>query len=212
MSTKKNLIIVGAGGHGRVLADAAEASACWGDIAFLDDCYPKLKLSGSWPVIGNINDAPKMLQNFSDACVGIGNNVTRLKLLNNLQQLGFNLPIIVHPNATISSYVKLGYGTVVFAQAVINIGASLGVGCIVNTGAKIDHDCILGMAVHISPGVNLAGGVVIGDCSWIGIGVSVKQLIVIGQGVTVGIGSAVIKNLPNGVTAVGVPAYIVEKK
>jgi sugar O-acyltransferase (sialic acid O-acetyltransferase NeuD family) len=210
--SKNNLIIIGAGGHGRVIADAAEASECWEDIAFLDDLYPKLVISGSWPVIGKVKDALNIRGKFSDAAVGIGDNVKRAKLLTNLQQLGFNLPVVVHPTAAISPHTNIGKGTVVFAQTVVNIGASLGVGCIVNTGAKIDHDCVLEAAVHISPGVSLAGGVSIGACSWIGVGTSVKQLIVIGRNVTVGIGSAVVKNLPDGVTAVGVPAHIVEKK
>lgn len=208
---QKNLIIIGAGGHGRVIADAAEASGCWHDIAFLDDRYPELMLSGAWPVIGKIKDAQNIQQRFSDACIGIGDNVTRLKLLNSLREIGFNLPVVVHPTATISHHAKIAEGTVIFAQAVVNIGASLGVGCIVNTGAKIDHDCVLGTAVHISPGVSLAGRVAIGDYSWIGAGASVKQLIVIGENVIVGLGSAVVKNLPDGVTAVGVPARIVEK-
>lgn len=211
LQPKKDLIIIGASGHGRVIADAAEASECWRNIAFLDDHYPELTFSGYWPVIGNIADARNMRQRFSDATVGIGNNVTRLKLLNNIRELGFNLPVVVHPTAAISRHTKIAEGTVVFAQAVVSIGAKLGVGCIVNTGAKIDHDCVLGAAVHISPGVSLAGGVAIGDCSWIGVGASVKQLIVIGKNVTVGIGAAVVKNLPDGVTVVGVPACVVEK-
>jgi len=205
---KFSLIVIGAGGHGRVIADAAETSGYWSDIAFLDDRYPELTLSGSWPVIGTIEAARNMRKRFSHASVGIGDNVARLKLLNDLRELGFNLPTVVHPTAAISRHAEIAEGTVVFAQAVINVGAKLGMGCIVNTGAKIDHDCVLGVAVHISPGVSLAGGVAIGDYSWIGIGASVKQLIVIGKNVTVGVGSAVIKNLPDGITAVGVPARI----
>lgn len=206
---KKGLIIIGAGGHGRVVADTAEASKQWGEIVFLDDRYPELVATGPWSVVGEIKDAAKMRQRFPDAAVGIGNNMTRLMVLNNLRELNFNLPVIAHPTAAISRYASIDDGTVIFAQAAVNIGAKLGTGCIVNTGSKIDHDCILGRGVHVSPGANLAGGVIVGDSSWIGIGVSIKQEIVIGCDVMIGAGAAVVKDLPDGVTAGGVPARII---
>lgn len=206
---QNGLLIVGAGGHGRVVADTAEVTGQWGDIVFLDDRYPELAMAGPWPIVGKIEDAVKMHQLFPDAAVGIGNNAIRLKMLNILRELNFNLPVIAHPTAAVSRHAQIEEGTVIFAQAAVNIGARLGAGCIVNTGSKIDHDCILGCGVHISPGVNLAGGVVIGNSSWMGIGVSVRQEMVIGSNVMVGAGAAVVKNLPDGTTARGVPARIV---
>lgn len=211
-SKKNNLIILGAGGHGRVVADTAEASGQWEEIAFLDDRYPALQSSGNWPVVGKIADAQKIHEKFTAGAVGIGDNQTRLKFLKQLSEIGYSLPTIIHPSAVISRHSTIKEGTVLFAQSVVNIGAILGVGCIVNTGAKIDHDCLIGNGVHLSPGAYLAGAVNIGDCSWIGIGASVKQEIVIGKNVMVGAGAAVVNNLPEGITAVGVPAKILEKK
>lgn len=211
-SSKKNLIIIGAGGHGRVIADTAELTKQWDTIAFLDDRYPELKTSGAWPVIGKVSDAQKFNQTFPDAVVGIGNNEIRLKFLKQLSDIGFKIPVIAHPSASVSQYAEIKEGTVLFAQSVINIGSRLGIGCIVNTGAKVDHDCLIGDGVHLSPGVHLAGAVQVGKCSWIGIGASVKQEIVISNNVMVGAGAAVVKNLPEYVTAVGVPARIIEKK
>ncbi len=203
---KKTLLILGAGGHGRVLADAAEASGQWDPIVFLDDRFPEMASSACWPVIGKVADAAQWRDAFPDAAVGVGNNATRIALFEQLRTLGFGLPVIAHPSASISRQATIGEGSVVFAQAAVNIGSSVGAACIINTGAKIDHDCMLGSGVHVSPGASVAGAVVIGDGSWIGIGASVKQEVVIGANVTVGAGAAVLGNLSDGVIAMGVPA------
>lgn len=208
---KNKLIILGAGGHGRVLADTAELTNNWSEIVFLDDRYPKLKSSGNWKVVGNSNDAENFLSVYSDAAVGIGDNQTRLNCLEKLLTLGFSLPVIAHPTAVISQYSTIAAGSVLFALTAVNFGAKLAMGCIVNTGAKIDHDCSLGKGVHLSPGVHIAGAVTIGDCSWIGIGAVVRPTILIGNNVIVGAGAAVINNLSAGITVVGVPARVLKK-
>lgn len=208
---KRGLIVIGAGGHGRAVADAAESSGQWEEIVFLDDRYPELVIPESWPIVGKIADAGTMLQSFPDAVVGIGNNITRLAVLKNLATLGFHLPVIAHPAAAISRHASIGMGTVVLAQATVNVAAKVGMGCIVNTAVVVEHDCVLGAGVHLSPGAGLAGGAVVGEGSWIGMNASVKNHIVIGRHVVVGLGAAVINDLPDGVMAVGVPARVVEK-
>jgi sugar O-acyltransferase (sialic acid O-acetyltransferase NeuD family) len=200
-----SLLIIGAGGHGRVLADTAVASARWEQIAFVDDRVEADRIL-NLPRAGTSADLEMLARTYQAAAVGIGDARVRLDLLARCAQLGFELPVIVHPSAAVSSFASLGSGTVVFAQAAINAGAALDRGCIVNTGATVDHDCRLDEGVHVCPGAHLAGHVTVGARSWLGIGSCVKHGISIGNDVTVGAGAAVVANVAAGLTVVGVPA------
>ena len=206
MMPTQSLLVVGAGGHGRVVADAAAASGLWASLAFLDDRYPGLRHSGPWPVIGTVVDAKHLSGQFDSAVVGIGNNQRRLEILALLEKLGFALPSVRHPRAAVSVHAVLGRGTVVLANASVNIGAVLGDACIVNTNASVDHDCVLEHGVHVGPGSRLAGAVRAGTMSWIGIGASVREGGVIGARAIVGAGAVVIGQVEEGRTVVGVPA------
>ena len=199
------VLIIGVGGHGRVVADTLEALAA-PEIAFLDDCYPEIEEVGSWRVIGNTEGLEKWQSRYGDIIVAIGDNGTRLRFVRELSAIESRLPVVIHPRAYVSSNAELGAGTVVCAGAVVQPGATLGRGCIINTGATVDHDCVLGDGVHISPGVNLGGGVKIGDCTWIGIGASVREYKRIGSNVLVGVGAAVISDVVDGAVVTGVPA------
>lgn len=202
----KRLLIAGAGGHGCVVADAAEMTGHWQGIAFLDDRFPELRGVAHWPVIGRLSDANSLQGEYEDIVVAIGDNHVRLECLERCEKEGFSRPVIVHPRASVSSHATLLDGTVVFAQAAVNFGARIGLGCIVNTGAVIEHDCRIEQGTHICPGVRLAGGVSVGAYSWLGIGAVVKEGVVIGSNVVVGAGAVVVNDLQDGVTAVGVPA------
>lgn len=204
------LLILGAGGHGKVVADTAYERGNWGEIAFLDDRYPALQSLLSWPVVGKISDAENFLQIYTDMAIAIGDNFLRIELVERFMSKGFCLPTIIHPTAFLSKSVIIGNGSVIFAQAAINAGSQLGVGCIVNTAATIDHDCILGEGVHISPGANLAGNVRVGNLSWLGMGSSVIQQIRIGNRVVVGAGTVITKDIPDDVTVVGIPGKVVK--
>lgn len=200
-----SLLIIGAGGHGRVLADAAVASGRWQQIAFVDD-QPDAGRILNLPHVGTSADLRGLRPTYRAAAVGIGDSRIRLELLLLCAQLGFELPVIVHPSAVVSPSASLGSGTVVFAQAAINAGAVLERGCVVNTSATVDHDCRLDEGVHVCPGTHLAGNVVVGARAWLGIGSCVKHGISIGSDVTVGAGAAVVANVASGLTVVGVPA------
>jgi sugar O-acyltransferase (sialic acid O-acetyltransferase NeuD family) len=202
------LLVLGAGGHGRVVADTARESGSWERIVFLDTRYPDLTSSGEWQVIGNGSDMVDLRDEFSDLVVAIGDAHTRVDLLESSLTQGFNLPIIVHPHASVSRGAELGDGCVVLAQAAINYGVTAGRGCIINTGASVDHDCSLGDGVHVCPGTRLAGEVVVGSYSWLGVGASIIQQVNIGADTTVGAGAVVIGDLPDQVTAVGIPAAV----
>jgi sugar O-acyltransferase (sialic acid O-acetyltransferase NeuD family) len=213
VSEPRSLAIVGAGGHGKVVADCAREMGRWATILFVDQRYPELQRCGPWPVVGRDLDELAMLEPARlDIAVAIGANRLRLAWLDRIAAAGLTIATIQHPRATVSRSVDLGVGTVVIPGAVINMDAQIGRGCIVNTGATVDHDCVLGEGVHVAPGANLGGGSRIGACSWIGIGAAVRQGVTIGRDVTVGAAAAVISPVPDGVTVLGVPARIAEAR
>jgi len=204
-----SLLILGAGGHGKVVADTAAAGQ-WEKVAFLDDRHPSLKTVLDWPVLGSIKDAEQFLQEYDGFCVAIGNNNLRTKLLKLYLDQGFSAPCLVHPTAYISPSAALSPGCVVFAQGVVNPGTHVGAGSIINTGASVDHDCALGEGVHLCPGVRLAGEVSVGQQTTLGTSVAVIPQINIGSHVIIGAGSVVVTDIPNHSTAVGVPAKVIK--
>jgi len=201
----KRLAIVGAGGHGSVVADAALAAG-WESVVFFDDAWPDLTSVGPWTVAGRSADLVRDATRFAGVVVAIGENAVRLAKLRELSGRGVAIVSIVHPSAVVSPHAVLGAGCVVFAGAVINPFAQLGAGCIVNTSASVDHDCRLADGVHVSPGAHLGGGVTVGESTWIGMAASVKQCVRVGERVVVGAGAAVVADVPDGLTVVGVPA------
>jgi len=199
----KGLLIFGAGGHGKVVAETAEAMGGFEPIQFLDCEYAQLNGNLRWPVSDPQSDA---IDEQTRAVVAIGNAPRRMELLEELKAAGGLLPVLVHPSAWISPSAVIAEGTVVFAGAVIQADARLGRGVIINTLAGVDHDCVLGDGVHISPGAHLAGNVTVGEGSWLGIGCAVKQGVRIGRNVTVGAGAVVLKDVDDGLTVAGCPA------
>ncbi|MGJ7457466.1 acetyltransferase [Halomonas sp. RA08-2] len=199
------LAILGASGHGKVVADTA-MQAGWEEVVFFDDAWPEVQHNGRWSVVGNTCSLLEHHETFDGVVVGIGNNTIRLNKSRQLLAAGVEMVSVIHPSAVIGSSVTLGVGSVVFASAVIQVDSSLGMACVVNTQAAIDHDCHLADGVHICPGTNLAGLVDVGEASWIGIGASIKQVLRIGSNVTVGAGAVVLRDVADEQTVVGVPA------
>ncbi len=211
MIKKKRLAILGASGHGKVVADAA-LKGDWDEIIFFDDAWPELSEVGSWQVVGNSLQLLEQAVCFEGVVVAIGDNLIRIRKQHELEQTGIQIVTIIHPAAVVSSYSEIGNGCVVFAGAVINAFATIGCGCIVNTGSSIDHDCLLSDGVHVSPGAHLGGNVHVGKAAWIGIGASVKHSIQIGENVVVGAGAAVVNDIESGLIVVGVPARVMMKR
>lgn len=193
----KKLIIIGAGGHGRVVSETAKLNG-YEVIDFLDD-------ADNQATVGKVADFIKYICDF-EFIVAIGNNKVRMKIQSDLKKSGANIVSLVHPNATVSESASIGKGTVVMAGAVINAGAVVGDGAIINTCASVDHDCRIGNFSHISVGARICGTVEIGDCTWIGAGATVINNINICGGSTVGAGAVVVKDINISGTYVGVPA------
>lgn len=204
----KSLIILGASGHGKVVADTARLTG-WSDIVFVDDAWPDCTQNGPWAVVGDSGTLARRREEGAAVFVAIGNNTTRERAYrsNDLS----DSPVLVHPSAIVSPHSRLGAGTLMAAGTILNIASETGEGVILNTGCTIDHDCLIGDFAHISPGAHLAGNVTVGNRSWIGIGSSVRQGITIGADVTVGAGAAVVSDIADGLTVVGVPARILTR-
>jgi sugar O-acyltransferase (sialic acid O-acetyltransferase NeuD family) len=210
------LLILGAGGHAKVVAETALASGHYSEVAFLDDrCSGTDQLPSvlGFPVLGPLELALDLIhrEEFAAASVAFGNATARLNWIEQLDAAGYAVPVLIHPTAMVSPSARLGSGSVVFAQAAVQSLSTIGVGAILNTGCSVDHDAQLAHGVHICPGARLAGEVQVGSRSWIGIGASVIQQVRIGSDVTVGAGASVVRDLPDGVTAVGVPARVLPR-
>ncbi len=200
------LLVIGGGGHGKVVADAAQEAGHWSAIEIYDDRYPELANCGPWAVAGKGEGLERSVSPEDEVMVAIGNADKRLALLDRLARGGVRVATVVHPSSTVSKHATVAPGSFIGAGSAVGPGTALGRGCIVNTNASVDHDCRLHDGVHICPGTHLAGDVTVGRTSWIGIGSAVREGLTIGDGVTVGAGAAVVADVADGETVVGVPA------
>lgn len=205
------VIIVGAGGHGRVCADVAHASGR--EVAgFLDSNPAAASELNGIPVV--CSDFGGLLKSFPprsiDIFIAIGDNAKRLQLFEQAERLGYRIPSLIHPLACLSPSATIGNGTVVLAGCVINANTTVGPCCIVNTAASLDHDNNLGRAVQICPGVRAAGNVAFEDAAFIGTGAIVIPGRRVGTGAVVGAGSVVVRDVPNGARVVGNPARVMK--
>lgn len=206
----KSLLILGAGGHGKVVADCAKATGKFAQIAFLDGQYPQHPGFCGWQVIGKLEEFLRFQKDFV-FFVAIGNNDIRREWQRRLEKTGCEIATIIHPSSIIGTDVQIGKGSLVVANAVINILSRIGEGCIINTAASIDHDCTLGDFVHVAPGVRCAGTVTLGDNVFMGVASAAIPAVNIEARSIVGAGATVLCDLPANVTAVGTPAQIIKK-
>ena len=193
----KKLVIIGASGHGKVIADIAVKSG-YEEIVFLDDDN-QIKECAGFPVVGKTSDANKI---HGDKIVAIGNANIRERIQNGLN----DVVTLIHPSAVISRRTEIGEGTVIMAGAVVNSDTVIGKGCIINTGATVDHDCRIDDYVHVSVGTHVAGTCEIGKRTWIGAGATVSNNITICGDSMIGAGAVVIKDIEKSGTYIGVPA------
>jgi len=194
------LIIIGAGGHGKVIADIALKNG-YKNICFVDDNMMGAVMG--FPIIGTSNEVNALNDGRTGFIIGIGNNAIRNRMA---ERYDVHWVTLIHPSAQIAIGVSIGKGTVVMANAVVNACATVGAHCIINTGATVEHDNVIEDFVHISPGVKLSGTVVVGKNTWIGTGASVINNVEICENVVVGVGSVVVKDIQTQGTYIGVPA------
>lgn len=201
------IIILGTCGHAKVVKELAE------------DCgYEVLGFAGNNKPVGakildkqvlcTTEDIADMLSETNKIAVAISANTVREKRAEFVRSLGFETPSLIHPSCCFSKSADVGTGTVIMAGTVVNAEAYIGDFTIINTGATVDHECRIGDFCHISPGANLGGEVTIRDHTQVGVGAAVRECITIGRNVMIGGSAFVACDIPDNVTAIGVPAKI----
>lgn len=206
----QKIIILGSGGHGKVVKELAE-SCGYEVIGFVGDNKPVGTRILDKKILCKVEDIESLKGETLNVAVAIGANTVRGKRAKQMLERGFVTPSLVHPSCVFSKSAGLGMGTVVMGGTVINADAYIGDFCIINTGATVDHDCRIGDFCHISPGANLSGEVTIRDYTWVGVGAAVRECTTIGKHVMIGGSAFVACDIPDNVTAVGVPAKIFQK-
>lgn len=200
------ILLLGAGGHGRVVLELLRAEGRFAPLGFLDDAPPAETILGL-PVLGGLEALPRLrAEGIAHAFVAIGHNAARAGLGERLAALGFEQPALAHPAAFLAPSARREAGSLVMARAVLGTEARLGPLAILNTGAIADHDADLGHACHVAPGCALAGQVTLGARALLGVGCAVKPGVTIGEEAVVGAGSAVIADIPARARVAGTPA------
>lgn len=203
----QQIIIVGAGGHGREIADILSVSgACV--IGFVDD-DPALqgRIIDELPVLGEVSYLANGIE--GDVIIGVGDPALAQALVNKVSRYGRTFASAVSRNAVVSPRAEIGDGTAIFPNAIVGPDCVIGDHCILNVGATVSHDSVLERHVVVNPGAHLAGSVRCGEGAFVGMGASIIQGKRIGAWAKIGAGAAVIHDIPPGVTAVGVPARVV---
>lgn len=209
MSETKNkkILILGAGGHGKVCADCAGLTMRYNEIAFLDDNLKGMQVLG-YEVLGSFSDLINFKDYFDEFFIAVGNNILRTSWIQKLYDVKLSPTVLIHPDSTVSNFAVIGAGSIILAGAVVNANAVLKEGVIVNSRAVVEHDCILEKGVHISPGAIIAGESNIGENTWVCLGARVSNNVNIGNNCIIAANSTVLKDLPDNVMAAGTPAKI----
>jgi acetyltransferase EpsM len=207
------IVLIGAGGHSKVIKDIIHARIDTQLVALLDDKYPELRLEGDVHT-GPISSAQALLKGNDELkfIVAIGDNEIRRSVVTRLSLTSEHYVSLIHESAIISPSATIGRGTVVMAKAVIHAAAKVGHHAVVNTGAIIEHDTILGDYVHAAPNVTLTGAVQAAEGAMIGAGATVIPGKTIGKWATIGAGAIVISDIPANSTAVGTPARVINRQ
>lgn len=195
----RKLAIIGASGHGKVVADIARKNG-YSEIVFLDD-NEDIHECGGYPVTGKSAEAGMI---DVDVIVGIGNASVRRRIQESIPDK--KMITLIHPDAVVADDAVIGVGTVVMAGTVINSGARIGKGCIINTCSSVDHDCKVDDYVHIAVGSHLCGTVSVGNETWIGAGATISNNVSICSNCMIGAGTVVVKSIDLAGTYFGVPA------
>ena len=210
----RKMVIWGAGGHARVVADIVRQLGRYEIIAFLDDVKRNRwgqEFCGA-PIVGGREQLDQLrASGVENLLFGFGDCEARLALAAMASAKGFRMPSAIHPRAVVADDAVVGAGSVVVAGAVVNPGVELGEHVIVNTCASVDHECVIEDGVHVGPGSHLGGRVRVRRGAWIGIGATVRDRVTVGAGAQIGAGAVVLTDVPAGVVAYGVPAQVIRR-
>jgi UDP-N-acetylbacillosamine N-acetyltransferase len=208
-----SLVIWGASGHARVVADIVRLRGEHDIAGFLDDTDGAAgRTFLGAPVLGGRDRLASLRgKGVTHVLLGFGDGAARLRLAPLVRDAGLAFATAVHPSAVVAADVAVGDGTVIAAGAVVNPATSLGEHVIVNTRASVDHDCAIGRGAHVAPGATLGGWVRVGEAAWVGLGASVRDRVRIGSGAVVGAGAVVVHDVPDDVVAYGVPARVIRR-
>ncbi|MGW5983742.1 acetyltransferase [Bacillus mycoides] len=204
------ILIIGCGGHSKVVKDIILSNEGYEIIGYLDDLYTGITIIDNL-YFGEIEDAREIINNFNDIklVIAIGNNKMRKEVFRKLNQPIDIYPILIHKTAIISPHAHIGYGTVIMPNVVVNADTIIGNHTIINTGSIIEHDNIIDDFVHISPHATLTGSITIDEGAHIGASATIIPGVKIGSWSIVGAGSVVINDFPSNCTAVGIPAKVI---
>ena len=209
------IAILGASGHGIAALDAAQRQGLE-VVGFLDSFKPAGSPAGPLKVLGHPDDTSRLIREhrFSGVFLGVSNNFTRRAVWEALHAAAPELELIsvIHPGAIVAASARIGVGSLLMAGAVVNAGCVIGANCIVNTNASLDHDSEMKPYASILPGVTTGGGVNIGECSCVCLGATISHRVMIGDHTVVGAGAVVLRDLPRGCLAYGVPARVVRNR
>jgi sugar O-acyltransferase (sialic acid O-acetyltransferase NeuD family) len=209
-----NVVIIGAGGHARVVYEILTYDPNINVVGFVDNAAGTTgEMIMDKPIVGDHTILPELLEEgIVGAAIGIGDNKLRRSQFEVIKTIGFELVNAIHPTANIAHNVEIGRGVVISAGATVSTGVRIGDNTIINTGAIIEHEDIIEDDVHISSGSSLAGRVTVKKGVFVGIGSVVKEYVTIGENAVIGAGSVVLEDIPDNATAVGSPSRIVRRK
>lgn len=200
------LVLVGAGGHAKVVIEVARAQGRFEIVGVVDPRPPGPRVLGV-PVLGGDEALPRLRAGgVAWAFVALGGNALRERIGGELRAAGFRLATLVHPSAEVMPSASVGEGAVVMARVAVSAEARVDDLAILNTGAVVEHDNLIGAAAHVAPLAALAGNVRVGARALIGVGSAVRPGVSVGADAVVGAGAAVVADVPAGATVGGVPA------
>ena len=212
----KNIVIIGASGHGSVVLDIVEKEGKYNVVGFIDTYKGKASLINGYEILGSEDELPFLMDkfNFSAGIVAIGDNWTRKKLVDRILKIvpSFHFISTIHPQAIVGRDVRIGKGTVVMPGAIVNSNSCIGNFCIINTTSSLDHDCIMGDFSSLAPRASTGGHVHIGEFSAICLGANIIEGINIGHHTVIGAGSLVVGHVKSHVVAYGTPSKVIRKR
>ena len=215
----KKILILGAGGHAKELASYIHDLVIGGEklslLGFVDEKKPRGSFAGS-KILGGFQELPHLLSSYP--CVyyltAAGDGASRMefvKKMDALQLKNLKAWTLRHPRAYVGQEVVVGEGTCLCPGAVITTNVRIGQHCILNVNVSVSHDTVIGDFTNLNPGVKICGNVIIGEGCYIGAGATIVDKVKIGKGVVIGAGAVVTEDVPDHVTAVGVPARVIKK-